>query len=98
VYIGITWISAASAQRADVEVAIHNCLASLGFKNAFAPMDGLILANTPGNKKSKVDDLEVMLHAVPVTFVIAATQRGWLPWLSHNIDERTCEDIADYDG
>lgn len=96
-YISLAWKPHSTAHSAAVEAAIDNALSALGFKNVYKPMDGFLYANTPGNKKSRVDDLQATLRAHPVTFAISATQKGWLMWRSTDVSLDLCKQICDYD-
>lgn len=96
-YISLAWKPRDGADPADVERAIGETLATLRFANVYSPMAGFLYANTPGNTKTRVDDLQTALRALPVTFAISATLRGWLMWRSADVPSDICERIADYE-
>lgn len=94
-YISLAWDSSEDAAATD-EAAIDAALAALDFKNVYKPMDGFLFANTPGNTKTRVDDLQQILRGLSITFAISATQRGWLMWRSTDVSLDKCRKIADY--
>lgn len=96
-YISLVWEPRDEATADDVEADLDSALEALDFRNVFKPIPGFLFANTPGNTKSRVDDLQTELRKLPVRFAIAATQRGWLMWRSSDVDLETCKRIANYE-
>lgn len=94
-YISLAWNTSEDDATAD-EAAIDAALTALGFKNVYKPMNGFLFANTPGNTKTRVDDLQQVLRGLSVTFAISATQKGWLMWRSTDVSLDKCRKIADY--
>lgn len=92
-YIALAWEPTGND---DVEGDIDTALATLGFKNSFKPVPGYVLANTPGNTMTKVDDLQTELRKLEITFTISATPKGWLMWRSTDVSAQTCKKIADH--
>jgi len=94
-YISLAWVPHGDDPTAD-DAAIDAALSALGFMNVYKPMDGFLFANTPGNTKTRVDDLQQVLRGLAIKFAISATQRGWLMWRSTDVSLDKCRRIADY--
>ena len=94
-YISLAWKPVNGADPATVEAALDQILAQRNFSNVFKPYDHYLLANVPGNKKSPIDDLQMALRALDMSFTITATQRGWTMWRSKDVSEQKCEEICD---